>query len=275
MPASGSYVHRKCGQVLCDCPYERSEGASAGAEVFAQAELAHALLKQRSALRQARDYRRADAILEQLRGIGVAVDDEERSWSVIAAPAMETQPRMQQKREREQPEAASEAGGVPCKMCGQLFPSRNLVFKHLRDPHSGCGESVVQQGGLAPSPGEQAKAARPARRQRPGQTARHASAESCLWFGDLPLPWTRAAGKHRRLTALLYHHIPRGVPQPWLKKVVRKGYRDKSSGEYLGYAIVAFRDRDEAQSVLPAMHGLQISPEVRSATGAHAWNRLE
>lgn len=236
------------------------------------------LLQERSALRLARGWARADTILQRLEGLGVAVDDKERSWGAGPKPA-----RQQQKRGRTpttQPAAASGAaagsanaaagggaGGVPCGMCGRLFPSRNLVFKHLRDGGTtGCGASVVEQGGLEPSPGEQAKAARPARRarqQRPGQTARHATAESCLWFGDLPLPWTRTAGKHRRLIALLYQHTPRGVPQPWLKKVVRKGYREGKSdgGAYLGYAIVAFRDKAEAQAVLPAMDGLQITPE--------------
>jgi hypothetical protein len=281
MPGSSStssYVHLKCGLTLCDCPYvyERSD-EDAGHLEAKWAERVQTLLIDRAARRRERDYARADAILEELQGMGVAVDDKQRLWSVTAAAAPTTQeaaqssqPRTQQKRPRcDPPEATSDGSGVECKMCGQLFSSRNLVFKHLRDPQSGCGESVAQQGGLEPSPGEEAKAARPARRaarQRPGQTARHASAESCLWFGDLPLPWTRAAGKHRRLTALLYHHMPRGVPQPWLKKVVRKGYRDKSTGAYLGYAIVAFRDKDEAQSVLPAMHSLQVSPEVSGAT---------
>ena len=259
---------------------------SSSSSRFAHTELAESLLQERATLRLARDWARADTILTRLESMGVVVDDKERSWSVSAAAtagaATATDaPRQQQKRARESepasgPTAASSSssgggssssGGIPCKMCGQIFPSRNLVFKHLRDGGaSGCGASVAQQGGIAPSPNEAAKAAaRPARRasrQRPGQTARHASAESCLWLGDLPLPWTRTAGKHRRLTALLYQHTPRGVPQPWLKKVVRKGYRDKASGAYLGYAIVAFRDKAEAQAVLPAMHGLKISAEV-------------
>ena len=42
--------------------------------------------------------------------------------------------------------------------------------------------------------------------------------------------------------------------------------RDKVTGAYLGYAIVAFRDEEEAQSVLPAMHGLVISPQVCCAS---------
>ena len=272
--SSSSYVHLKCGLTLCDCPYERSD--KDGPLEAQQTERVQTLLTERSARRSERDYARADAILEELQGMGVAVDDKQRSWSVAGESATaqageSSQPRTQQKRPRCEP--TLDSSGVECKMCGQLFASRNLVFKHLRDPQSSCGASVVQQGGLAPSPGEEAKAARPARRaprQRPGQTARHASAESCLWFGDLPLPWTRAAGKHRRLTALLYHHMPRGVPQPWLKKVVRKGYRDKSTGAYLGYAIVAFRDKDEAQSVLPTMHGLQVAPEVNEATAFRA-----
>jgi hypothetical protein len=45
------------------------------------------------------------------------------------------------------------AGGVPCAMCGRHFGSRNLVFRHLRDPATGCGVHVAAQGGmrLAPS----------------------------------------------------------------------------------------------------------------------------
>ena len=95
MPGSSStssYVHLKCGLTLCDCPYvyERSD-EDAGHLEAKWAERVQTLLIDRAARRRERDYARADAILEELQGMGVAVDDKQRLWSVTAAAAPTTQ----------------------------------------------------------------------------------------------------------------------------------------------------------------------------------------
>lgn len=86
--------------------------------------------------------------------------------------------------------------------------------------------------------------------------ARHATADSCLWLGDIPTAW----GSQSRLKRVLYQAIPREVPQPWLKKVVLKRYRDRNSGLQLGYAIVCFRDSAEAADMLQVLDGLHVLP---------------
>ncbi|CAE8608152.1 unnamed protein product, partial [Polarella glacialis] len=72
---------------------------------------------------------------------------------------------------------------------------------------------------------------------------------------------------------LLYRYTPSGVPQPWLKRLVRRHYRDAESGAHLGYAIVCYRDAAEASAVLQALDGLRmsaadvLSQEQRSGLG--------
>ena len=36
-----------------------------------------------------------------------------------------------------------------CNMCGGSFPSRNELFRHLRDASSPCGAAVAEKGGIA------------------------------------------------------------------------------------------------------------------------------
>ena len=94
------------------------------------------LVAERCALRGSARWEEADAVLRRLEAGGVLVDDKAHTWSLSAsaqAPAPASAP------------AAPAAPEVPCGMCGKPFPSRNAVFRHLRDPASGCGSSVVEQ----------------------------------------------------------------------------------------------------------------------------------
>ena len=88
--------------------------------------------------------------------------DEQSLLSVQVSPAPQQKPSPDP-----QPSAPSsgDSGGVACEMCGRRFASRNQVFKHLRSSGGECGASVIEQGGLAPSPGELAKQSRVAQRR--------------------------------------------------------------------------------------------------------------
>jgi hypothetical protein len=57
--------------------------------------------------------------------------------------------------------------GVLCTMCGRSFASRNLVFRHLRDPSTGCGVHVAAQGGLRLAPSSATRLAAAAARRNP------------------------------------------------------------------------------------------------------------
>ena len=38
---------------------------------------------------------------------------------------------------------------LACSYCEASFPSRNELFRHLRDTKTECGDKVAQQGGIA------------------------------------------------------------------------------------------------------------------------------
>jgi hypothetical protein len=201
-----------------------------------------------------------------------------------------------------------------CEYCQQSFPSRNLLFKHLRDSPS-CVQNVELLS-AAPSVQKQHEKKRKheeflSRTKRtPGsslslnaQRSKSSLDCSCLWFGDLPLAWTRHGGKFKRLRALLRSLLPDDVPDPWIQHVQRKAYRkndhhhhgdddpppspddddddptattgttnqatdttttttpNTTSRSYVGYAIIAFRDPSECQTVMKLLDGVEVSVE--------------
>jgi hypothetical protein len=49
-------------------------------------------------------------------------------------------------------------------------------------------------------------------------------------------------GRCKILRAVLFAaHLPNSIQRPWIQKVTRKAYREKTSGEYRGYAFLVFR----------------------------------
>lgn len=49
-------------------------------------------------------------------------------------------------------------------------------------------------------------------------------------------------GRYKILRAVLFAaHLPNSIQRPWIQKVTRKAYREKTSGEYRGYAFLVFR----------------------------------
>ena len=67
----------------------------------------------------------------------------------------------------EEPGQVAVGDGAPCVMCGRRFASRNLVFRHLRDPSTGCGVHVAAQGGLRLAPSSAARQVAAAARRNP------------------------------------------------------------------------------------------------------------
>ena len=248
---------------------------------FDKVDFVHQKVQERQNLRVMRRFKDADFVQRGLGGMGIILDDNLRTWKVGENSSSKSQlePSTITRNELENK-------GIPCSICGRYFFSRNLVFKHLKDPSSSCGNSIFAAGKVMPdAPSEKNKKEKQERnreallmrrRNKTGETAVHADKASSVWMGDLPLLWTRFGGKHKRLRALLREYLPRDVPQPWLKTVVRKGYRSRNfaaesigntpspsteKGEYLGYAIVVFRDAAEAESVRRTIDGIEIRSE--------------
>jgi hypothetical protein len=223
---------------------------------------------------------------------------------------------------------------VSCEHCQQSFASRNQLFKHLRDSPSCVPNAELLSA--APSVQKRQEKKRKhaefrSRTKRPtsGATSggsstttttilslnaqRQKSQDCCLWFGDLPLSWTRHGGKFKRFRALLRHLLPDNIPDPWIQHVQRKAYRIKkqdssnnddndqagqpqkphddgdddgddegdsdddngnhdaatttrhnsnsTSSNYVGYAIIAFRDVAECRTVATLLDGVEIKVE--------------
>lgn len=217
-------------------------------------------IEERVSLRVLRRYQEADVITKGLNTMGIVLNDELKTWSegVRNTSDEDSDDRIQ-----------LVDNGVQCFTCGRSFASKNLVFKHLRDVSTSCGNAIFASNQKVPDAPSQIerqrkREAREAlRRQKTGKTFQRADKECTLWFGDLPIPWTRYGGQHKKLRVMLHRYLPRNVHAPWIKKVVRKGYRriDESSGEevYLGYAIVVFRDEQEKMLALQAMDSLYVN----------------
>jgi hypothetical protein len=59
------------------------------------------------------------------------------------------------------------------------------------------------------------------------------------------------------MKALVHTAIPgsAGIDQPVIRMVVRKGWREKGTGRWIGYGFVRFRDAAEAKSALQHIDG--------------------
>lgn len=217
------------------------------------------LLEERHALRVQKQWEEADSIFRKLVAMGVLIDDKKKLWNLGSAPKPVKQP--------------IQKGQFVCETCNGCFVSRNLLFKHLRVPGP-CSLHVETRGTLGhqchdsekPSDvvnsristtsktsnqNEKTKHGKHGKRAR---VARHADADVCLWLGDLPGGWAHP----RRVAQLLYRYTSREVEQAWVKKVMKRQYRDQN-GRSLGYAILCYRDAEEAAVVRKALDGLQVS----------------
>ena len=194
------------------------------------------LLEERHAFRTQRQWDEADAIFRQLVMMGVLIDDKKKNWNLGSAP-------------KEIKQTPLQKGQFVCEGCKRHFSSRNQLFKHLREPGPCC---VNETKDSCESQAVKSKSKK--NRQHACVAARHADAEVCLWLGDLPADWAHP----KRVAQLLYRYTPRGVEQAWIKKVVKRQYKDQD-GRNLGYAILCYRDAQEATLVRKALDGLQVS----------------
>lgn len=228
-------------------------------------------IEERTSVRSLRRYKESDEILKGLTAMGIILDDGMRTWTIGKKEIPGTQNDSLNNAEI----ATLQNSGIACQFCDRYFASKNLVFRHLRDVSSSCGNAIFANGQKLPdAPSDIAKrerqeAAKALRRKKTGKAKQHSDPLATLWFGDLPIPYTRLGGQYKRLRAVLREYLPRDVPQPWIKKVVRKAYRkggkisrDQSErGTYFGYAIVIFRDEEEANKVKASMDGVEIKTQ--------------
>lgn len=132
---------------------------------------------------------------------------------------------------------AAAGPAVLCQTCSAAFPSRNAMFRHLKRLDILCGKpegySIVAAKATAALAAEKAAAAAAARSVKPkvGKSKRVerkapliSVAAVSLWFGDIP----QAFASNKRISEVLYNNMPRGMPMPYVKRVVKKGYREGS-----------------------------------------------
>jgi len=136
------------------------------------------------------------------------------------------------------PSASATGAGNPaatCMVCDKEFPSRSQLFKHLK---CGCGVRTVDSAGgplntsskQAPPPTARGKTAeRGSQIKRAPAKARRSISQSAatLWFGDIPYHIASA----KRIGEILYLSKPHAMPTPFVKTVVKKGYRAGSRRE--------------------------------------------
>ena len=81
-----------------------------------------------------------------------------------------------------------------------------------------------------------------------------------LWIGGVP----SSHATLRRVGQLLWSAIPgsAGVQQPTVAAVVRKGWRDKKTKEWIGYAFARFRDAEEASLAMRLLNGATPEPGI-------------
>ena len=243
-------------------------------------------LQERMAYRATRDYQCSDEIQHALEAMGVEIDDRLKTWTMVQEPPAKL-PVVERPNHDDAgrstdylTQSTDRTSRTTCQYCHKVFPSRNHVFKHLRDATSGCGTAIFASGQKIEVPPSVLEANRrkkelmvlKGKTRGKGRAARHASAECSLWMGALPFPWTNPKKRFSLLRAMLHQYLPRSVPTPWIKRVMRKGYRKESGGVLYGWAIVVFRDADEAQLVLGQLNGREVDPDhvlLRNRTNQH------
>ncbi len=257
----------KAAKLVLPYAFEKKDGCSLSEDKI---KFITQKIQERQNHKRSRQFQDADYIQRGLVKMGVVFNDIEKTWS-YSAPQEE-----RAVDEKIDTSIVKIVDGERCQMCGKSFKSRNLVFKHLRDPGSECGNSIFANGEILPvAPSIEKKVEKKKMisnnnivrtRARTGRTAQHANSTSSLWIGDLPLKWTRVGGKYKRFRALLRQYLPNDIPQPWVKTVVRKAYRKRSTqpreekDEYLGYAIVVFRCDAEADTIRKIIDGVEVNP---------------
>jgi hypothetical protein len=283
-------LKRRIRAAKVSLPYRQLESPAFDLE-FGKHEFVSTKLQERQSLRAQKRFQEADRISAGLEAMGIVMDDHYKTWIVRDKPQQTASPEPDFSNTTTS-SSSSFTSSVPCQMCGRFFASRNLMFKHLKDPISGCGNAIFASDQSIEKPPSmekklqrQLELSKKRKSAKTGVTVNHHDKACSLWIGDLPLVWTRHGGKYKRFRMVLRSLLPRNVPPPWIKTMVRKAYRSRQQceqqqqvsnnnendgpeeetsaagfvGEYVGYAIVVFRDEEEALLVLKALDGRQVS----------------
>lgn len=213
---------------------------------------------------------------------------------------------------------------LACTFCSESFPSRNVLFRHLRDPANACGAQTSSLGGIPLGPSKSVskadkrqsllntsgavvmissmsnkhpnkpkqKKTKKKKRMRESMAFTTSHTQE-LWFGGIPSKY----GSKSALSVVLWNGIRPGEPTPIIKTVIRKGWRQRVDGEvgeernelaveeeeeeeeakedgkstdaskttttkkkkvWVGYAILAFRNDQEAQEALSLFQGREL-----------------
>ena len=167
-----------------------------------------------------------------------------------------------------------------CEQCREIFPSRNLLFKHLKSPSTTCGGDdikiaskpsrgdVVKAAIAALTPEEKAavrernmkKQARAEQRKKealPMPTTEEELARE-IWLGGLTAKVATVKGL-RNVLWLAADTTVSSLPQPVVRVLVRRGYRQ--DGKWVAYAFVVCRSREEADTWRVALDGKEVDVE--------------
>lgn len=156
---------------------------------------------------------------------------------------------------------------VLCETCKKRFPSRNALFKHLKQADILCGKpegydiDAARAAHAAAAAEKAAKAAKPkaAKTKRIERKAPLISdAAVALWFGDIP----QELASHKKISEVLYNSMPRGMPMPYIKRVVKKGYRQ---GARVGAGNSAVATSDNTNNDAAALPPSSASASSSSA----------
>lgn len=157
--------------------------------------------------------------------------------------------------------------GRTCGRCGVAFPSKNQLFKHLKDAAGACGAACEAEGGVGDGPSARERKLLRLTIVTAGASASKAAAlrqrwryTHDLWLGDIPPEHATL----KRIRQLLWTTGEVGSPQPYVRKLVRKGYRqgtvlEDGSRPWLGYAFLSYRCAEEASAALLELQGKEAA----------------
>lgn len=132
---------------VASIPYRRAPDALGAQPGFTKASMVETLVAQRQAHRIVREWSKADKLREGLEGIGIIIDDKLKTWTLGPLPEV---PALLSASPTPLPTDPGRTNkDMRCSMCGELFSSRNQLFKHLRNAATSCGLTVAAAGGIA------------------------------------------------------------------------------------------------------------------------------
>ena len=155
--------------------------------------------------------------------------------------------------------AAPDANSIPkgssnaqCQLCERFFKSRNAVFRHLdvcdKNPSNinGANDDAV------PMPTHLDRKKRKREEKQPPPYS-----EADVWFGGFPRRQASMKGLSKVIWDLNLNL--KNIQPPKVLWICKKGWRAKTkSKEWLSYAFLRFRDREEAVMAIAVLDGIDI-----------------